>query len=116
MTTADRRTGLIIEADLAVSVTSQLCLVDDNLLRLSCLMILGGLPMLKDVVAAAVAIEQRTYSSSYRSTKCTFILNCLIFHIIRIFDYSTFSLYSPAVMMSPVKSLIPSKGTGVALM
>lgn len=55
MTTADRRTGLIIEADLAVTVTSQLCLVDDDLLRLSCLMILGGLPMLKDVVAAAVA-------------------------------------------------------------
>ena len=116
MTTADRRTGLVIEAHLAVPITSQLCLVDDNLLRLSCLMILCGLPMLKDVVAASAAIEQRNYSGSYLYTKCTLILNCLIFHIIRIFDYSTFSLYSPAVMMSPVKSLIPSMGTGMALM
>ena len=82
MTTADRRTGLIIESDLAVSVTSQLCLVDDNLLRLSCLMILGGLPMLKDVVAATVAIEQRTYSSSYRSTKCTFSILSVFFIIL----------------------------------
>ena len=71
----------LVEAHLARGITTQLNLIDNDLLGFACLMVLGAGLVLQHVVSSTRAIENSSHTSSHGAGNCAFVIGLCIHKI-----------------------------------